>query len=178
MARQADSQNNKVGGKRASQPSADEKKGAGKKEKKIPVISLRHLRLRVKDIELTDALENQRGTPWPDLSRRIYERGCQLEAASGPPDEEGKYGTYTGQRLAQLLAGDVESLINFQMRNGQVPTILQVMLDLVQNQGPLPAALLALQQQGKSSSEEAGTKPLMTVEDGAVSTLDIFFKNG
>src|SRR5437870_2047605 len=90
-------------------------------KKKNEAIDLRHLRLRVRDIEMTDALEAQRGTPWPDLSRRIYERGCQIEAACGPPDEQGHYGTYTGARLAQLLAADVDTLITFQMRQGQVP---------------------------------------------------------
>ena len=144
-------------------------------KKKNQAIDLRHLRLRVRDIELTDALEQQRGTPWPDLSRRIYERGCQIEAACGPPDEQGFYGTYTGARLSQLLANDVDALITFQMRHGQVPAIIQVLLDVVQKQGMVPATIAAMQAEGASVRAAAESEALTEVDAGAVETLDVFF---
>ena len=158
---------------RTTTPEPEEPAARGKK--KNEAIDLRHLRLRVRDIEMTDALEAQRGTPWPDLSRRIYERGCQIEAACGPPDEQGNFGTYSGARLAQLLAADVDTLITFQMRNGQVPAILQVLLDIVQKQGKIPASIAAMQQEGAVVRAAAASEALMEVEEGAVATLDLFF---
>jgi hypothetical protein len=158
---------------RQSGKQADEPEARGKK--KNPVIDLRHLRLRVRDIELTDALEAQRGTPWPDLSRRIYERGCQMEAACGAPDEHGNYGTYSGPRLAQLLSADVDALIAFQMQHGKPPTILSLLLDLVQKQGQVPAAIASRQGEGERTGEPADSAVLTELDDGAVTTLDIFF---
>jgi len=148
---------------------------AGRGKKKNQAIDLRHLRLRVRDIEMTDALEAQRGTPWPDLSRRIYERGCQIEAACGPPDEQGNFGTYTGARLAQLLAADVDTLITFQMRNGQVPAIIQVLLDMAKKQGQVPASIADMQAEGEIVRAAAGSEALTEVDEGAVETLDLFF---
>jgi len=164
----------KTAGKKPSR-SAAANKGGGAEEKKSPVISLRHLRLRVRDIETTDALATQRETPWPDLSRRIYQRGCQIEAACGPPDVQGNYGTYTGARLAQLLAADVDTLITFQMRHGQVPAVIQVLLDIVRRQGKVPAPIATMQAEGESVRAAVGPEELTDVEEGAVATLDLFF---
>ena len=161
--------------RKVSKSKQEQEETAGQGKKKNEAIDLRHLRLRVRDIQMTDALYDQRGTPWPDLSRRIYERGCLIEAACGAPDLQGNYGIYTGARLAQLLATDVETLITFQMRHGQVPTILQVLLDLVQKQGTVPAPIAAMQAEGASVRAAAGSEALTEVDAGAVETLDLFF---
>ena len=163
-------------GKRTALPTAPGSK-EGEEEGKASVIRLRHLRLRVVDIELTDALEVQRCTPWPDLSRRIYQHGCLIEAASGPPDEDGKYGTFSGERLAQLLAGDVETLITFLMRFGHIPTVIKVLIDLVQKHESLPPSLIGWQEASAASPALAGLEPMRRVEDGAVESLDIFFQS-
>ncbi len=154
----------------------EQEKPAKQGKQKSQVIGLRHLRLRVRDIEMTDALETQRGTPWPDLSRRIYERGCQIEAACGPPNEQGNYGAYTGARLAQLLAADVDTLITFQMRQGNIPAIIQVLLDVVQRQGTVPAPIASMEAMGARAETE--NEALTAVEEGAVETLDQFFGSG
>lgn len=163
--------------RKVSKPKQEQvqKETTGQGKKKNEEIDLRHLRLRVRDIQMTDALKDQRGTPWPDLSRRIYERGCLIEAACGAPDEQGNYGIHTGARLAQLLAPDIETLITFQMRHGQVPTIIQVLLDVVQKQGVVPAPIAALQAEGASVRSATGSGALTEVEEGAVETLDLFF---
>ena len=163
--------------RKVSKPKQEPEETTKQGKKKNEAIDLRHLRLRVRDIQLTDALESQRGTPWPDLSRRIYERGSQIEAACGPPDEQGYYGTYTGARLAQILAPDIETLITFQMRHGQVPAIIQVLLDLAKKQGQVPASIATIQAEGETVRAAAGSGALTEVEEGAVETLDLFFQN-
>lgn len=163
--------------RKVSKPKQEQEEPTGQGKKKSEEIDLRHLRLRVRDIQMTDALKDQRGTPWPDLSRRIYERGCLIEAACGAPDLQGNYGLYTGARLAELLAPDMETLITFQMRHGQVPTIIQVLLDVVQKQGVVPAPIAAMQAEGANVRAAAESEALIEVEEGAVETLDLFFKS-
>jgi hypothetical protein len=153
------------------------KRTAGTKASKQPAIILRHVRLRAADIALTDTLAQEREIPWSDLARHIYELGCKFVAASGPPDEHGYYGTLTGERLAQLLAADVEALILFQMRQGVVPTVIQVLLDLLQKQGVAPASILSPQvKEPANSSVPEINEVFREVSEGAVATLDIFFQ--
>ena len=76
---------------------------------------------------------------------------------------------------SQLLAADVDTLITFQMRQGQVPAIIQVLLDIVQKQGQLPVSIAAMQAEGETVRAAAGSGALTEVEEGAVATLDLFF---
>jgi hypothetical protein len=57
--------------------------------------------------------------------------GLMVAAALGVPDEQGMYGPWTGKRLAQLLRMTVAQLIEFQIQQGEVPAILE----LLQRQG-------------------------------------------
>jgi len=144
-------------------------------------IKLCHPRLRVVDLELTEVLENQRGSSFADLSRKIYEHGVLFEAALGYPDQDGNYGTYSGPRLAEILLPTVDALISFVMRNGQTPHTIQVLQDLIQRGAPYSAQVGAealvpgLEAAGAGNPGFEGDEALLTrVAPDAQATVNLF----
>lgn len=101
----------------------------------VSPIELIHARLRRDDIRFTELLEQQGGFPFSDVVRRIYQKGVLLEAATSAPDEEGRYGLYTGARLAELLLPTVDALIAFVMRHGHTPHTIGVLQELLNRGG-------------------------------------------
>lgn len=93
---------------------------------------LKHYRLRAADVSQTEEIASQRQTDSNDIVRKQYERGVLVDSALGPPGENGLYGRYTGERLAQLLRPDIDGLISFALAHGEIPTIIQEYRAIIQ----------------------------------------------
>jgi hypothetical protein len=104
---------------------AEPAKGAPPRKKKNEALILKHYRLRAIDVKQTEAVVEQRGADTGDVVRKQYERGVLTDTALGAPGEDGLYGLYRGQRLAELLRPDIDGLISFALNQGVVPTVLQ-----------------------------------------------------
>jgi len=87
--------------------------------------TIKRLRLRTPDVLQAEAVAEQQGIEFIDLSREQYQRGVFIDAALRPPTPDGMAGLYSAQRLAELLRFDLDGLINFALQQGVVPTIIQ-----------------------------------------------------
>ncbi|HEY4036385.1 MAG TPA: hypothetical protein VGL94_20705 [Ktedonobacteraceae bacterium] len=94
------------------------------RKKKNEALVLKHNRLRAIDVRQTEAVVAQRGSDLGDTVRKQYERGVHVDTALGAPGEDGLYGLYQGERLAELLRADIDGLISFALHHGVVPTLL------------------------------------------------------
>lgn len=103
---------------------ATERSNLPPRKKKNEALILKHYRLRAIDVRQTEAIVVQRGSDLGDTVRKQYERGVNVDTALGAPGEDGLYGLYQGQRLAELLRADIDGLINFALNHGVIPTIL------------------------------------------------------
>lgn len=111
-------------------------------ERESSLIQLTQYRLLSKNLANVQALVGQRGYPRPDLARRIFDRGDHVESALGAPDPQtGMYGGYTGKRLAEELIHDVNGLIAFVMKYGQVPTIVAQLSERIADMEQIRALL-------------------------------------
>nr|BBH87194.1 hypothetical protein KTC_19450 [Thermosporothrix sp. COM3] len=86
---------------------------------------LKHVRLRIRDIQQAEALAEQHDRDLNDVVRTLFERGTLFGAALEPPGPAGCYGLYEGRRLAELLLPDLEKLICFVVRYGCIPAMLE-----------------------------------------------------
>lgn len=102
------------------------------RKRKSEVLVLKHYRLRKVDVDQTEAVVAQRSADTNDVVRRQYERGVNVDTALGAPSEDGLYGLYRGQRLAELLRPEIDGLISFALNNGVTPTILQEYRGIIQ----------------------------------------------
>src|SRR5258708_4605782 len=110
--------------KEAGEGPATERSNQPPRKKKNEALVLKHYRLRAIDVRQTEAVVVQRGSDLGDTVRKQYERGVNVDTALGAPGENGLYGLYQGQRLAELLRADIDGLISFALNHGVVPTIL------------------------------------------------------
>jgi hypothetical protein len=94
------------------------------RKKKNEALVLKHYRLRAIDVRQTEVVVVQRSSDLGDTVRKQYERGVNVDTALGAPGEDGLYGLYQGQRLAELLRADIDGLISFALNHGVVPTML------------------------------------------------------
>lgn len=144
-------------------------------KKKNEALVLKHYRLRAADVEQTVAVVAQRRADPNDIVRRQYERGVLTDSALGVPGEDGLYGLYRGERLAEMLRSDIDGLISFALNHGVVPTIVQEYRGLFEilkqpSDVSLPPVLPAVQ------AANTGTLAAVTeVSDEAASTLNMFF---
>jgi len=150
---------------------------------------LKHYRLRATDVKQTEAVAHQRGSDLGDLVRKQYERGVNVDAALGAPGEDGLYGLYQGQRLAELLRADIDGLISFALNHGVVPTMLQEyrqmigrLNETIQNgrmpiaaQSPVPERTSSLGNQTNQQSQKSLFIPATEVADEADGVLGMFF---
>lgn len=142
---------------------------------------LKHYRLRVADVEQTNAIAAQRRTDPNDIVRRQYERGVLTDSALGAPGEDGLYGLYRGQRLAELLRPDIDGLLGFTLAQGVVPALIQEYRTIIAS---LNETIQGLRAQGASYSSaalsaEVAPQPDMTaatdISEEATNVLDMFF---
>jgi len=87
--------------------------------------TIKRVRLRTPDVLHAEAVAEQQGIEFIDLSREQYQRGVLIDAALRPPTPDGMAGLYSARRLAELLRFDLDGLINFALQQGVVPTIIQ-----------------------------------------------------
>jgi hypothetical protein len=106
--------------------------------------TLVHWRLLTKNVNNLSALVAQRGYPRPDLYRRTYDLGDRVVSALGPPDPQtGLCGTYQVEHLARELLSDVNALIEFEMKHGQIPTIIRLQAEHIAELQDIRALLSA-----------------------------------
>src|SRR5260370_14449203 len=94
------------------------------RKKKNEALVLKHYHLRAIDVRQTEAVVVQRGSDLGDTVRKQYERGVNVDTALGAPGENGLYGLYQGQRLAELLRADIYCLISVALNHGVVSAVL------------------------------------------------------
>lgn len=159
------------------------------RKKKSEALVLKHYRLRAADVEQTNAVVAQRRADPNDVVRKQYERGVNVDTALGAPGEDGHYGLYRGQRLAEVLRPDIDGLISFALNQGVVPTIIQEYRSIVAGlnetlQGlrsqlaalPMPAAGSGV---GMQMSLQAPEVTAVTeIADEADGVLGMFFGGG
>ena len=86
-----------------------------------------HWRLLARNVNNLGELVAQLETLRPDLYRRIYDTGDRVVSALEPPDPHtGLRGSYREEALARGLINVVNALIDFELKNGQVPTIIRM----------------------------------------------------
>ena len=119
--------------KEPGEGSSTERSNLPPRKKKNEALVLKHHRLRAIDVRQTEAVVVQRGSDLGDTVRKQYERGVNVDTALGAPGENGLYGLYQGQRLAELLRADIDGLISFALNHGVVPTILQEYRRIIQS---------------------------------------------
>jgi len=111
--------------KESEEGSAAQSSNLPPRKKKNEALVLKHYRFRATDVRQTEVVVVQRGSDLGDTVRKQYERGVNVDTALGAPGEDGLYGLYQGERLAELLRADIDGLISFALNHGVVPTLLQ-----------------------------------------------------
>jgi hypothetical protein len=95
-------------------------------------LQLVHWRFSPKKLNNLETLIEQRVYPRAELYRRIYDLGDRSVSALGPPDTDtGLCGTYQPEQLAKGLLDEVNALIEFEMKHGQIPTIIRLQAERI-----------------------------------------------
>lgn len=150
------------------------------RKQKNEALVLKHYRLRAADVSQTEAIASQRQTESNDIVRRQYERGVLVDSALGAPGDDGLYGRYTGERLAQLLRPDIDGLISFALAHGEIPTIIQEYRAIIQQvrsqiaQMPAGHHITTSPHESASLGSQAHTAAT-EVADEAADVYDMFF---
>lgn len=168
--------------KRVEEPVESEANSSPPRKTKNEALILKHYRLRAVDVKQTEAVSKQRKTDQNDIVRKQYERGVNVDSALGAPGEDGLYGLYKGERLAELLLPDIDGLISFALRHGVVPTVIQEYRQTFQGlrspMGANPVGLVTPLPPGRPGSQQPepmAYAPVTEVAEEADGVLGIFF---
>lgn len=134
-------------------------------------------------MDQTNAIAAQRRTEPNDVVRKQYERGVLTDSTLGAPGDDGWYGLYRGQRLAELLRSDIDGLLGFALAQGVVSALIQEYRTIIAS---LSETIQGLRAQSASYSSpalppEVAPQPDMTaatdISDEATNVLDMFFSD-